>query len=151
MWLCDTDCGHPHSVHVITGGGGGGGGGVTEKSPNGQKPQRRTEAKSQSGQKPLSRKYFNTLTLKMYNPLSVHVITWSRCGQSPFCSCDHVGVQRKAPMDKSPKDKNQSGLKPQSRNYFNTLTLNTAWKVKLMTALYGKIVNGINTAIYGIL
>ena len=39
---------------------------------------------------------------KVYHPIPVHVITRYRCGQSPFCSCDHVvGGQRKAPMDKS--------------------------------------------------
>ena len=37
----------------------------------------------------------------MHDLISVHVITWYRCGQSTFSSCDHVGGQRKATMDKS--------------------------------------------------
>ena len=41
-------------------------------------------------------KYFNAATIKVYDPM----ITWYRCGQSTFSSCDHVGGQRKAKMDK---------------------------------------------------
>ena len=41
--------------------------------------------------------------------------------QSHFYSCDHMGRQRKAPMDNCPKNKNQGGQKPQSTKYFNTL------------------------------
>ena len=60
------------------------------------------------------RKYFNTKTIKVYEP----VITWYRCGQSTFSSCNHVCGQRKAKMDKSTtgrkpkKDQNQSGQNP---------------------------------------
>ena len=50
------------------------------------------------------RKYFNTPTIKVYDPM----ITWYRWGQSTFSSCDHVGGQRKAKMDKS-----TIGQKPQ--------------------------------------
>ena len=74
-----------------------------EKSLNGQKHHRTkaTKNKNQSGQKPQKRKYFNTPTIKVHDPISVHVITWCRCGQSTFSSCDHVGGQRKGEMDKS--------------------------------------------------
>ena len=44
----------------------------------------------------------------MYDPNSVHVITWYRCGQSTFSSCDHINRQRKAKMDNS-----TIGQKPQ--------------------------------------
>ena len=44
----------------------------------------------------------------MYNPISVHVITRYRLGQSTFCSCDHVSGQTRAQMDKS-----ITGQKPQ--------------------------------------
>ena len=76
--------------------------GQTEKSQNGQKHYRTTapKDKNQSGQNPQKRKYFNTSTIKVYDPTSVHVITWYRCGQSTFLSCDHVGGQRKAKMNK---------------------------------------------------
>ena len=58
--------------------------------------------KNQSGQNTQKRKYFNTITIKVYDQIfSEHVITWYRCGQSTFSSCDHVGGQRKAKMDKS--------------------------------------------------
>ena len=43
------------------------------------------------------RKYFNTPTIKVYNPM----ITWYRCGQSTFSSYNHVGIQRKAKIYKS--------------------------------------------------
>ena len=78
----------------------------TEKSQNGQK-QFRTKTlkhKNQSGQNPQKRKYFNTTTIKVYDQM----ITWYRCGQSIFSSCDQVGRQRKAKMDKS-----TIGQKPQ--------------------------------------
>ena len=65
--------------------------------------------KNQSKQKPpKTRKYFNTPTIKVYNPISVHVITRYRLGQSTFCSCDHVSGQTRAQMDKS-----IAGQKPQ--------------------------------------
>ena len=81
-----------------------------EKSLNGQQ-QNRTKAaknKNQRGQNPQKRKYFNTPTIKVYDPISVHVITWYRCWQSTFSSCDHVCGQRKGEMDKS-----TIGQKPQ--------------------------------------
>ena len=46
---------------------------------------------------PKMRKYFNSPTIKVYDPM----ITWHKCGQSTFSSCDHVDGQRKAKMDKS--------------------------------------------------
>ena len=73
--------------------------GRTKKSQNGQK-HHRTKApkdKNESGQNKEKRKYFNTPTIKVYDPM----ITWYRCGQSTFSSCDHLGGQRKAKMDKS--------------------------------------------------
>ena len=81
-----------------------------EKRRNGQKHHRTkaTKDKNQSWQNPQKRKYFNTPTSNLYNPISFHVITWCRCGQSTFSSCDHVGGQRKTEMDKS-----NIGQKPQ--------------------------------------
>ena len=73
--------------------------GRTEKSQNGLK-HHRTKApkdKTQSGQNPQKRKYFNPPKIKVYDPM----ITWYTCGQSTFSSCDHVSGQRKAKMDKS--------------------------------------------------
>ena len=102
-------------------------GGQTEKRENEQK-HHRTKApkdKNQSGRNPQKRKYFNTLSIKVYD----HMITWYRCGQSTFSSFDHVGRQRKAKMDKkhhitkAPKNKNQSGQNPQKRECFNTPTI----------------------------
>ena len=99
----------------------------TEKSQNGQKHHRTIapKDKNQSGQNPQKRKYFNTPTIKVYN----HMITWYRCGQSKFSSCDHVGGQRKAKMDKKhhrtnvTNYKNQSGQNNQKKKYFNTPTI----------------------------
>ena len=71
------------------------------------KKHHRTKApkdKTQNRQNPQKRKYFNTPTIKVYDPM----ITWYRCGQLTFSSCDHVGRQRKAKMDKSTiRQKNQ--------------------------------------------
>ena len=77
--------------------------GRREKRRNGQKHHRTkaTKDKNQSGQNPQKRKYVNTPTIKVYDPISVHVITWYRCGQSTFSSCDHVSGERKAEMVKS--------------------------------------------------
>ena len=71
----------------------------TEKSQNGQKHHRTKDPKykNQSRQNPQKRKYFNTPTIKVYDPM----ITWYTCGKSTFSSCDHVSGQRKAKMDKS--------------------------------------------------
>ena len=84
--------------------------GPTEKSQNGQKHHRTKAPKdeNQSGQIPQQRQYFNTTTIKVYDPISVHVITSYSCGQSTFSSCDHVGRPGKAKMDKS-----TIGQKPQ--------------------------------------
>ena len=84
--------------------------GPTEKSQNGQKHHRTKAPKdeNQSGQTSQQRQYFNTTTIKVYDPISVHVITSYRCGQSAFSSCNHVGRQGKAKMDKS-----TIGQKPQ--------------------------------------
>ena len=80
--------------------------GWTEKSQNGLKHHRTKvpNDKTQSGQNPQKRKYFNTPTIKVYDPM----ITWYTCGQWTFSSCDNVGGQRKAKMDKS-----TIGQKPQ--------------------------------------
>ena len=89
----------------------------TEKSKSGQK-HHRTKAKKGSESKrtkpPKMKKYFNTPTIKVYEPM----IAWYRCAQSTFLSCDHVGGQRKAKVEKSTtgrkpkKDQNQSGQNP---------------------------------------
>ena len=101
--------------------------GRTEKSQNGLK-HHRTKApkdKNQNRQNPQKRKYFNTPTIKVYD----FMITWYKCGQSTFSSCDHVGGQRKAKKDKKhhrtkePKDKTLIGQNPQKRKYFNTPTI----------------------------
>ena len=78
----------------------------TQKSQNGHKHHRTKDPKdkNQSRQNPQKRKYFNTPTIKVYD----FMITWYKCGQSTFSSCDHVGGQRKAKMDKS-----TIGQKPQ--------------------------------------
>ena len=60
------------------------------------------------------RKYFNTPTIKVYDPM----IARYRCGQSTFSSFHHVAGQKKAKMDKTtmtkaPEDQNQSGQNPQ--------------------------------------
>ena len=77
----------------------------TEKCQNGQKHDRTKSPKdkNQSGQNPKKRKYFKTPTVKVYNPISVHVhvIIWHRYGQSTFSLCDFVGGQWNAKMDKS--------------------------------------------------
>ena len=65
-----------------------------DKSAIGQKPQR---IKLKADKTIKKRKYFNTPTIKVYDPM----ITWYRSGQSTFSSWDHVGGQRKAKMDKS--------------------------------------------------
>ena len=75
-----------------------------DKSIIGQKQQR---IKIKADKTP-KRENILILTIKVYDPISVHVITWYRCGQSTFSSCDHVGRQRKAKMDKS-----TIGQKPQ--------------------------------------
>ena len=77
--------------------------GRTEKSQNVPKRHRTKALKdqNQSGQYPQKRKYSNTPRIEVYDPISVHVITWYRCGQSTFSSCDHVGGQRKVKIDKS--------------------------------------------------
>ena len=74
--------------------------GRTEKRKNGQKHHRTKVPKdqNQSGQNPQNmRKCFNTPTIKVNDPM----IRWYRCGQSTFSSCDHVGRQWKAKIDKS--------------------------------------------------
>ena len=80
--------------------------GRTEKSQNGQKHHRTKviKDKNQSRQNNQKRKYFNTPTIKVYDPM----ITWYRCVQSTFSSCDHVGRQRKAKIYQ-----NTIGQKPQ--------------------------------------
>ena len=97
-----------------------------DESNIGQKPQR---IKIKADKNPKKRKYSNTPTIKVYNPISAHVITWYRCGQSTFSSCGHVGRQRKAPMDESTirqkpqRIKNKANKIPKNRKYFNTPTI----------------------------
>ena len=97
--------------------------GQTEKRKNGQKHHRTKEPKykNQIEQNPQKRKYFNTPTIKVYDPM----ITRYRCGQSSFTSCDHVGRQRKAKLDKSTIGQKPQRIKiseqnQQKRKYFNT-------------------------------
>ena len=79
--------------------------GWTEKSKNEQKQHRtKTQRTKKSEQIPQKRKYFNTLTIKVYD----NMITWYRCLESTFSSCDHQGGQRKVKTDKS-----TIGQKPQ--------------------------------------
>ena len=93
-----------------------------DKSAIGQKPQR---IKFKAEKKNKKRKYFNTPTVRVYDPM----ITWYRGGQSTFSSCDHMGGQRKAKMDKSSIGQNYQRIKlkadktPKKRKYFNTLTI----------------------------
>ena len=93
-----------------------------DKSAIGQKPQR---IKLKVDKTPQKRKYFNTPTIKVYDPM----ITWYRGKQSTFSSCDHVGGQRKAKMDKSAIGQKQLTIKlkadksPKKRKYFNTVTI----------------------------
>ena len=72
-------------------------------SQNGQKHHWAKNPKdiNQSRQNLQKRKYSNTPTIKVYDQISDHVITWYRCLQSIFLSCDHVDGQRKANIDKS--------------------------------------------------
>ena len=101
--------------------------GRTEKSQNGQKQHRKKgpKDKNQSGQNPQKNKYFNTATIKVYDPM----ITWYRSGQSMFSSCDHVGGQRKAKIDKSSRGQKAQRIKikadktPKKRKYFNTAAI----------------------------
>ena len=72
-----------------------------DKSAIGRKPQ---NVRIKADKTPKMRKYFNTPTIKVHD----NMITWYRCGKSTFSSCDHVGLQRKAKMDKSTR-----GRKPQ--------------------------------------
>ena len=93
-----------------------------DKSAVGQKPQR---IKLKVDKTIKKRKYFNTPTIKVYDPM----ITWYRGGQSTLSSCDHVGAQRKAKMDKNAIGQKQQMIKlkadktPKKRKYFNTPTI----------------------------
>ena len=93
-----------------------------DKSAIGQKQQR---IKLKADKSPKKRKYFNTVTIKVYD----YMITWYRGGQSTFSSCNHVGGQRKAKMDKSAIGQKRQRIKlkvdktPQKRQYFNTTTI----------------------------
>ena len=63
--------------------------------------------------------------MKVYVPM----ITWYIGGQSTFSSCDHVGGQRKAKMDKSAIGQKYQRIKlkvdktSKKRKYFNTPTI----------------------------
>ena len=93
-----------------------------DKSAIGQKPQRIKLKVDKTSKK---RKYFNTKTIKVYDTIFI----WYRGGQSTFSSCDHVGGQRKAKMDKSAIGQKQRRIKlkvdksPKKRKYFNTVTI----------------------------
>ena len=73
---------------------------------NGQKHHRTKSPKdkNQSGQNPQKRQYFSKPTIKVYNPISGHVITITTFVDNQH----HVGAQRRAQMDKS-----TIGQKPQ--------------------------------------
>ena len=93
-----------------------------DKSTIGRKPQR---IKIKADKTLNMRKYFNTPTIKVHDPM----ITWYRYGRSTFSSCDHVGGQRKAKMDKSNIGRKPQRIKikvakpPKMRKYFNTPTI----------------------------
>ena len=72
-----------------------------DKSTIGQKPQR---IKIKADKTPKKRQYFSTATIKVYIPISGHVITITTFVDNQH----HVGAQRKSPMDKS-----TIGQKPQ--------------------------------------
>ena len=95
----DTGVYNQHSHHVITSA-------YSEKQKWTKAPQddRTKGSASKRTKPPKMRKYFNTPTIKVYDPM----ITWYKCGQPTFSSCDDVGGQRKAKMDKS-----TIGQKPQ--------------------------------------
>ena len=98
-WSHDTGVDNQHSRHAITWAD-------REKQKWTKAPQDEGTKGSESKRTkpPKIRKYFNTPSVKVYDPM----ITWYRCGQSTFSSCDHVGGQRKGKMDKS-----TIGRKPQ--------------------------------------
>ena len=70
--------------------------------------------------------YFTNPNIKAHDPISGHVITWYRCGQSTFSSCGHVGGQRKAKMNKSTIGQQPQRIKikadnnPKRWKYFST-------------------------------
>ena len=90
-----------------------------DKSSIGQKYQRK---KLKADKTPKKRNYFNTLTIKVYDPM----ITWYTGGQSTFSSCDHMFGQRKAKIHKSAigqklqRTKLNAEKKTKKRKYFNT-------------------------------
>ena len=92
-----TGVDNQYSRHAVT---------CSDKSTIGQQAQR---IRIKADKTPKKRKYFNTPTIKVYDPISVHVITWYRCRQSIFSSCDYMGGQKKVKMDK-----NTIGQKPQT-------------------------------------
>ena len=97
-----------------------------DKSTIGQQPQR---IKIKADKTPKRCKYFNTPTIKVHDPISGHVITWYRCGQSTFSSLFHVGGQRKDKMDKSTIGQQPQRIKikvdktPKRWKYFSTPTI----------------------------
>ena len=101
--------------------------GGQRKAKNGQKRHRtkaRKRIKLKADKTPQKRKSFNTPTIKVYDPM----ITLYRGGQSTFSSCDHMGGQRKAKMDKSAIRQKPQRIKLKAdktikkRKYFNTPT-----------------------------
>ena len=97
-----------------------------DKSTIGQQPQR---IKIKADKNPKRCKFFTTTTIKVHDPISGHVITWYRCGQSTFSSLFHVGGQRKDKMDKSTIGQQPQSIKinadktPKRWKYFSIPTI----------------------------
>ena len=108
-WSHDTGVDNQHSRHAITWD-------YREKQKLTKAPhyERKIGSESKLTKPPKTRKYFNTPTIKVYDPM----ITWYRCGQSTFYSCNHIGGTEKSKNGQkhhrtnAPKDQNQSGQNP---------------------------------------
>ena len=119
-WSHDTGVDNPHSRHTISWAD-------REKQKWTKAPydERTKMSESKRTKPPKMRKYFNTPTIKVHDPM----ITWYRCGKSTFSSCDHVGLQRKAKMDKSTIGRKPQRIRikadkpPKMRKCFNTQTI----------------------------
>ena len=108
-WSHDTGLDNQHSHHVITSADS-----EKQKWTKAQQDDRTIGSASKRTKPPKMRKYFNTPTIKVYD----NMITWYKCGQPTFSSCDDVGGQRKVKMDKKhhrtkePKNQNHCGQSP---------------------------------------
>ena len=91
-WSNDTGVENRHSRHAITWADR-----KKQKWTKAPQDDRTKGSASKRTKPPKMRKYFNTPTMKVYDPM----ITWYKCGQPTFSSCDDVGGQRKVKMDKS--------------------------------------------------